>query len=47
MTIHVVEEGLLIESHGVEGGGELGEAGIKVIKTSIGGNARLIKRTGE
>ena len=48
MTIHVVEESLLTESHGVEGGGgELSEACIKVIKMSVGGTAKLINRTVE
>ena len=47
MAIHVIEEGLLIESHCVEGGGELGEACIKVIKASVGGTSKLIDRTGE
>ena len=47
MTIHVVKESLLIESHGVEGGGELSKACIKVIKTRVSGTAKLINRTDE
>ena len=47
VAIHVLQESLLIESHGVKGEGELSEACIELIKMSVGGPVKLINRTGE